>query len=41
MQAIKNFVLEHFSKTFLAYLILVYRYNRKYKNILKTLVFSI
>ena len=41
MQAIKDFVLKHFSKTFLAYLILVFRYNRKYKNIFKTLIFSI
>ena len=41
MQAIKNFIIKNVSKTFLAYMILVYRYNRKYKNILKTLIFSI
>lgn len=41
MQVIKNFIIQHVSKTFLAYMILVYRYNRKYKNILKTLIFSI
>lgn len=41
MQAIKDFIIRHVSKTFLAYMILVFRYNRKYKNILKTLIFSI
>ena len=41
MQVIKNFIIQHVSKTFLAYVILVFRYNRKYKNILKTFIFSI
>lgn len=41
MQAIKNFVIQHFSKTFLAYVILVFRYKRKYKSIFKTLIFAI
>lgn len=41
MQAIKNFIMKHFSKTFLAYIILVFRYNRKYKNIFKTFIFAI
>lgn len=41
MQAIKNFVVQHFSKTFLAYIILVFRYKRKYKSIFKTLIFAI
>ena len=41
MQKIKDFVVKNFSKTFLAYIILVYRYKRKYKSLLKTGVFAI
>ena len=37
----KDFIVSHVSKTFLAYMILVYRYKRKYKNIFKTGIFAI
>ena len=41
MQKIKDFILKNFSKTFLAYIILVFRYKRKYKSLLKTGIFAI
>lgn len=41
MQKIKDFIVKKISKTFLAYIILVYRYRRKYKSLLKTSFFAI
>ena len=41
MQKIKNFISSHVSKTMFAYITLVFRYNRKYKDIFKTLIFAI
>lgn len=41
MQKIKNFVLDSFSKTVIAYIILILRYKRKYKSLIKTFIFSI
>ena len=41
MQKIKDFVVKKFNKTLLAYIILVFRYKRKYKSISKTLIFAI
>lgn len=41
MQKIKNFIASHVSKTMFAYITLVFRYNRKYKDKFKTIVFAI
>ncbi len=41
MQWIKNFILNNFSETFLVYIKLVYKYKRKCKSILKTIIFAI
>ena len=41
MQKIKDLILKYTSKTRLAYVILVFRYHRKFKNIFKTLIFGI
>lgn len=37
----KDFIVSHVSKTFLAYMILVFRYKRKYKSLFKTGIFAI
>lgn len=41
MQKIKDFIIHHISKTMFAFITLIYRYHRKYKNLLKTGVFGI
>ena len=41
MQKFKDFILNNTSKTRLAYVILVFRYFRKFKNVLKTFLFGI
>lgn len=41
MQKIKAFIVRNFSKNLLAYIILVYRYKRKYKSLLKTGIFAV
>lgn len=41
MQKIKDFIIKHVSKTMLSYIILIYRYNRKYKNLIKTGIFAL
>lgn len=41
MQAIKSFIVNNFSKTFLAYIILVSKYKRKCKSLIKTMFFAV
>lgn len=41
MQVLKKFILKNFSKTFLAYIILVFRYKRKNKSLIKTALFAL
>ncbi len=41
MQKVKDFIVKNFSKTLLAYIILVFRYKRKYKSLFKTGIFAI
>lgn len=41
MQKIKDFIIQNISKNLLAYIILVYRYKRKYKSLVKTGIFAI
>lgn len=41
MQKIKDFILNDTNKTFLAYIILVFRYKRKNKSLIKTLGFAV
>ena len=41
MQKLKDFIVKNVSKTLLAYIILVFRYKRKYKSLFKTGIFAI
>lgn len=41
MQNIREFVIKHISKTIFSYIMLVFRYKRKYKSIGKTIIFAI
>lgn len=41
MEKLKNWVAKNINKTILAYIVLISKYNRKHKNIRKTLIFAI